>query len=368
MSIFTNSNRITGDYELDATPGYEGSVGASQMFIESVQNDLALFEALITNDFREVSLLNESGAEEQVQALLEASAGGFVEKIKAFLKNAWEKIKGLVEAFISNLMNVVIRDNKKFVEKYRLDVIKKDLSKMKFKWSTLKANKDGVFGSDVTAASDAFDSLGKVTLSNVNDSFIEKVTQSSFKEEMYKDAFGQYVTGSELIKFAKEQEYSEKEVVDGLSDRLRDEIIDTLLNSNKILKGLKDIKSNIDKTYSKRLKEIDGYKNQVANSKDGESIELDGTKYGKGFTAGDLMKKLNALYKYCQVEQDFARDSISCGISVVKWKIKECRAVFARAAAFNAKLVKETDEDLMDAEDEAEEHELEEAFEGIYAY
>lgn len=366
MAIFTNSNRITGDYELDTPSGYEGSVGASQMFIESVQNDLTLFEALITNDFREVSLLNESASQDQVEALLEASAPAFIERIKEFLKKAWEKIKALVEAFIVNLMNVVIRDNKKFVEKYKSEVLKKDLSKMKFKWSECKASKDDVFSSDpVEAATEAFAALNKTRLSNMNDNFISQVNDPKMKEDLYNDAFGTTETGSKLYNHIKEKEYNDKDEHTGLSDRLRDNIMDVLVNSNKTLTALKKIKSDIDKIYSTRLKEIDGYKNKSAGMKPGEELEVDGVRS----RSGDIvMKQLNALYKYCSLEQEVAKDSISISISLVKWKIKECRAVFARAASFNAKLVKETDDDLLDAEDEAEEHELEEAFEGIYAY
>lgn len=366
MAIFTNSNRITGDYELDTPSGYEGSVGASQMFIESVQNDLTLFEALITNDFREVSLLNESASQDQVEALLEASAPAFIERIKEFLKKAWEKIKALVEAFITNLMNVVIRDNKKFVEKYKSEVLKKDLSKMKFKWSECKASKDEVFSKDpVATATETFNTLNKTSIRDTDVAFLKKVDDPSFKENEYIKAFNTSETGTKLYNHIKEEEFADKDEHTGLSDRLRDDIMDVLVNSSKILTALKKIKSDIDKIYTKRLKEVDDYKNKSAGMKSDSDIDIDGVKA----KSGDMtMRRLNALYKYCSVEQEVAKDSISIAISLVKWRIKECRAVFARAASFNAKLVKETDDDLLDAEDEAEEHELEEAFEGIYAY
>ena len=152
MGIFTGGNRVTGTVEpLAEATGYKGEIGARMALIESVQNERALFNAIIESDFQEVNMLRE-GAD--IEALTESSLAGMGSKIKEFLKKVWEKIKALITSFNTMITTVIIRDNKNLVDYYRTEALKKDLSKMKYKWSECKKGKDEVFGPDFDKPSD----------------------------------------------------------------------------------------------------------------------------------------------------------------------------------------------------------------------
>lgn len=377
----TGTNRITGTEELVANENYVGSVGASTIVIESIQNDMALFEALLMNDFTEVSMIKESAGEEEIMSLLEASGAGFIDRIKEALKKIWEKIKGLIKSFITNLMSVVIRDNKTFVNKYKQEVLRKDLSKMKYKWSKSKKGADEVVPSPVlnmatkSLTATAFDSMmnfDKVVRLRAAelDQTISEIKTEKAKDEAISAAAGfrvEYATAYDDVVGNFFEEVDEHE---GLSSALLGNIIEILSESKKILKEFADAEKAANKVYNERLRELDKARSAVSKlAPSGGSADFEGgskTMKNKEEVL-QVSKALNYMYAIIQVEQDIAIKGISISMQMTKWKIKEARAVFARAAAFNPKSVKESAE-LMDGIDDVAFHIMEQAFEGEYAY
>lgn len=339
MGIFTGSNRVTGTVEpLAEATGYRGTIGARMALIENVQNDRALFSAIIENDFQEVNMLRE-GVE--IEALTEASLIGLGSKIREFLKKAWEKIKALITSFITMITTVIIRDNKKLVEKYRTEVLKKDLSKLKFKWSENKSNKDQVFDDQLEEIGTNYEKLykyldGKFDVKSndatklANDA--TKVRSKEFEDETYKE-FG--FDGDELLKSAKEIMYKDVDTLEGMSSNLLRNIMTALTESKSTLKNLNTAKTKADKVYKDRDTEVSNLLRDAGNDKDTNEIKI---------------KQLNLEQAIISTEQKVVTNLISLVISAYKWKIKECRAAFSRAAAFNEKLVKENAEfeDAMD--------------------
>ena len=63
--------------EIVADESYVGLAGASRMLLENVQNEQMMFDAVIENDFAEVSLMSE-GANAEIYALQEAALGGLI--------------------------------------------------------------------------------------------------------------------------------------------------------------------------------------------------------------------------------------------------------------------------------------------------
>ena len=353
MGIFTGSNRVTGTVEpLAEATGYRGTIGATKALIENVQNDRALFEAVIENDFQEVQFVKE-GAD--IESLNEASLDGLGNKIKEFLKKAWEKIKALISSFINMIMTVIIRDNKKLVDKYRTEVIKKDLTKMKYKWSECKSGKDLVldkkFWGPLDFKNELYESLtkwyeGNIKKEQVASNFAE-VKSAKFKEDLYKQ-YG--LKADELVKSLRETEFKDSETMTGMSDALLSNIMKELETSKDVIDAYKKALTDANSVYSTRTREVDAAIRE-ASSADNKAID-----------AEYRVKKLNLKSAVISVEQEIVTNMISTVSTVYKGRIKECRAAFARAAAFNEKLVKESTE-LEDAMDDVQHGIIDDLFE-----
>lgn len=379
MFYTIGTNRITGYEDLAVSEGYNGQIGAATLTLESIQNDMALFEALICSDFQEISLIKESASDEQIIALMEASTTGFIGKLKEVLKKVWEKIKGLIKSFVTNLMNVIIRDNKKFVEKYKSEVIKKDLSKMKYRWSECKSGKDVVFGNNISPekfniTGTDFDRLYNFNrLVNETDEELDKIKQKILdgKAETTAELLGikNKVEMGEMLKEFKEQNYKDADEFEGLSSSLLTNIIEVLTNSKDIIKAFTKAETDCNKVYNNRLKELNAAQSAVSklapNGGTIENIEKERIRSIPKDQVAHVSKALNVMYACIQAEQETVTKALSVLMETAKWKIKECRAVFARAAAYRP--VRE-DAEYMDALDDEAFHEVEELFEGTFAY
>ena len=106
------------EYDVQANESYVGTLGCYNALIDMERNNRAIFEAGIARDFQGAVMVNEGASEEELLAFTEASLGGVISSLKAMLKKIWEKIKGVFNTFLKKLDTVIIRDNKKFVDKY----------------------------------------------------------------------------------------------------------------------------------------------------------------------------------------------------------------------------------------------------------
>jgi regulator of PEP synthase PpsR (kinase-PPPase family) len=101
MGIFTSNtlSSISGvDYsDLPALEGYDAVTGCATAMLEVHQNDMALFNAAIMEDFKEVAAMNEG------VTVLNESASDVLNKIKEIFKKLLQKIKGIFNAFIAKL-------------------------------------------------------------------------------------------------------------------------------------------------------------------------------------------------------------------------------------------------------------------------
>lgn len=351
MGIFTGGNRVTGTEEpLAEAVGYRGTIGARMALIENVQNDRALFSAIIESDFQEVNMLRE-GAD--IEALTESSILAMGSKIKEFLKKVWEKIKALISSFITMLMTVIIRDNKKLVEKYRTEVLKKDLGKLKFKWSESKDGKDDVFGNSFYKPLELEKLRGILDNKAKPDSMTPeglgahatKIRSKDFKDDIYKTAYS--LDADDLSKSFRENHYKDVDQLEGMSSSLLRNIMSALEESKDTLKAYNKAKTDADKYYNERIKEVDNDLRDAGKDKESSVSNI---------------KRLNIKQAIAVTEQEIVTTMISTVTNSYKWKIKECRAAFARAAAFNEKLVKENAE-LEDAMDDVQHGIIDDLFE-----
>lgn len=134
--------------EIIADESYNGVAGCYQAMVDMEANNHAIFEETIQRDFLEASYIHEGRDEDDIYALQEASIAGIFDRIKAFVKKVWEKIKGIFKNFIAKIHTTIGRDNKALLKKYQKEILKKDKSKVKYKW----CNPTGKLESDIQAA------------------------------------------------------------------------------------------------------------------------------------------------------------------------------------------------------------------------
>lgn len=359
MGVYSGNRTCLGSYdesEIVANENYFGEAGAMQIIAESVINDFAMFEAVISNDFQEVAL-GESYAE--IELLHEASIGGMFDKIKELAKKAWEKIKGLFKTFITKITVLMTRDNKSLVKKYQKEIYRKDLSKLKFKW-------EKPTGVSIGENLNSDKLLGLLTLAKGTgnaDDIEKKVNDSDFIDTVLSDLSNlKNTTQSDFYKEVHEAMYEEEDEVEGMTSAILSQIIETLTNSSKTLKSVKKTESNVNTFFNKLLSSIDKIRNEVTkklpNEKDAENTSdyKVSTKFGDkegNFTIGDLEsnkkvsneeynKKLNAVYNLVNKYQQGATMVCNAEMKETKFGIAQARRLFGKAAAFNPKSVKES--------------------------
>ena len=321
MGLFNSNRGYLGlDYdcgEIVANENYTHEFGFGQMLVDNAQNDMAIFEALIAEDFKEVMAVQEG-----VEYVNEASLGGFFDKIKEFLKKAWEKITGIIKSFMTKFIAMFIRDNGELVKKYEKEVRNKEnYNKMKYKWVQYNEGELSKVGSSLEKyAVDPMTSENALE-NSVSEKDRKALDEGTYLEGMLSEILGTSTTEADFDKDFFEKVAEDAETEEGLSGARIDEIIDILKNAKAAKKDMDDMKSKIDKYFKKSLSAIDSAKKTV-----------EGKLHG---TAKDAVtKKANYLYKKVSVEQKGINILLRCTMSVVKAELAQARRVFVQAAAY----------------------------------
>ena len=404
MGVYSHNNTSLSNYmdmsEIVADESYVGLAGASRMLLENVQNEQMMFDAVIGNDFTEVSLMSE-GANAEIYALQEASIGSLVDKIKEFLKKIVEKIKGLFHSFMARINGVIMRDNKQLLKKYKSEVLKKNCKDMKYKWSKRTSV-------DMSTCAKSVDEINTILDENVN--HILEIDRSSFNKDdnavytKFKDEIDDGTTLEEMLgqalptvqktcepgDFDKEYHeclFDDEEIEDDGLDSGRKAYIMTILdNSSKTMKTAKDFIKNTEKLSAKALKRVDDINKEVIKKipkeKDADYTIKAKQLYGNDSTTGYkynsnnvgkdtdiamkvpmMNKMLNLMYSYLSVAQTALTKTSAAYMREVQFEIKQARRVFVQAAAYRPKANKEDMDILFDAIEESVDYEVSSDFE-----
>lgn len=374
MGVYSSNRGYLGmNYNSDevvANENYVGVVGAGQMLIDNAQNNAAMFEAVLCQDFEEaIALKNGTLLESELSMVTEASFGGFVDKIKEMLHKGWEKIKGMIKSFIVKITNVFVRDNKSFVEKYKADILKKDLSKMKYKWSKPKAKYFDISKATADSLKQGVISWDEIpTTPDAVSKFVEdKFDDNKLLESVLGGAVGSSTSVSEFSKDFHEACFEDESEEEGLSTAALTDIMNELLGAKKSIENINKCQKDVDKFYSDALKEVDKARNAIVKTipKDvaaGTSVKVGDKEVGvNNANRAGINAALNALYTGDSILQNGASRVIAATMTELKFGLAQDRRVFAQAAAYNPKTVKE-DAVLFDAIGESAAYEVEEMF------
>ena len=377
MGIYS-SNRTGLDYysgeEIVADESYVGTLGCYNALIDMERNNRAIFEAGIARDFQGAVMVNEGASEEELLAFTEASLGGVISSLKAMLKKIWEKIKGVFNTFLKKLDTVIIRDNKKFVEKYQRQVRTKNLSKLKYKYSKeLAGFKELKEALDPGTAlqSEALTVLGMLDNESTADSWKKIIDDGDLESYFIEGCISSKLKNVEMKDLAKEIHeicFDSEESEEGLdSSRLTSIILD--LQGDKIKKEITDAQKKTDKHFSTILKRVESYSKELGKAKKGDTVNVPtdadgGSQKHLKMTDDQITNSLNVsgIVQTCiSTLENVHNRVVACFLNEHKFKISQSRRVFAKAVSYNDKAKNEAA--YLDAVEEAAEYEINEMFE-----
>lgn len=119
---------------IPANESYDHVTGPARILLESEQNDIAVFTAIICNDMSNITKMNEGALlESELENLNEAAGASFFETIGKAIDAVISKIKGMIKSFIEKVSVMLSVNSTKFVKKYADVLEKKDLTKFTYK-------------------------------------------------------------------------------------------------------------------------------------------------------------------------------------------------------------------------------------------
>jgi hypothetical protein len=421
MGLFSKNDYIGlgSNYEVAADESYTYPTGSGRILAEAAQNDLNMFSALIARDFEEAAYIQEGYGGFSVEVITEGVTGIFG-KIKELFLKLLAKIKGLFKSFMAKFDAVVIKDNKKYFDKYKSVVNSGNVKWDGFKCKYQKPKKD--VGGLTIAEGAAVDVYNNTKFGSNKLGYDESTYEKVFEDDAAHIAFVNALTGlkiTELADFEKEFHeslFEDEEELDDTSaatakssiesimiagDKYGKTVTKNLDDFDKAIKKLvritEDQAKAIEKIYPTGIDYEKGKESEKSNYKitstiggRGDNTEFDtssddnsinnnrlasykGTEDGsknkeKTATAvGYSLKVANAYHKLAEVFQVSATKVHTAYLNELKFTTKQARTVYAamvaHASRYKNKVVADNSSALLYVAQEAAGYEFDSDFE-----
>jgi hypothetical protein len=392
MSVYSQYRTGNDDTNSDiiANESYFGVAGAYRMIQESSDNEHAIFEAVINQDFCEAfnKIDNSVVSESELVSIQEATVKEIWSKVVEFLGKIGEKIMGLIRTLKTKLQMLFTKDGKTLVKNHLKQVNSASnegkLSKMKFKYAAPKsayANttlEGKISGSKLMV--DLSERINKSTndVRDTNrvggDSKYNPDDKDAFKDDFWKpisteartnyieDALGK-ITGSstDAKSFNKnfdESLFEEAKDEEGLSDTVLKTIVSVLEGNKDEMEAL----NKNERATSKTVKELTAN----AKKKETEMAKLSGSKdYSYNNKATNLVA--SQVITLANVYSVVAGKYYGELGSAFKKNYKQCRAIFTKAATYNPKQSANEQVELLTGVEESSDYEVDEMFDAVLA-
>ena len=374
MGIYSlnNTKLSTIDESTIIPEPYEGLTGCLEALIDTETNIHRIFEATITNDIM-CAVLENNGEYDRLESLQEASVSGVVASIKKFLMKVWAKIKGIFDSFLRRLDGVVMRDNKKYVEKYAKVVRTKDLSKMKHKCAQVKDS--GMKALEAAAGGQGLQDIANDLVRAVSkdknaaklENYKSKINDGDFEEYIVKEC-GLDVDYSKFTKEIHEMCYDDPEEHDGLPGSEVTAIIQKL-SAKSTVDDVKKVQAannkyfqaliaQLDKASSAALKlgkddnefkyQYDYSKADSANSKTGNvhkganggDSRVQSAKGDKKWAQENFIANAGIAQRGINIVETVHNRIVSAYLKEMQYGISQARSIFTKAVNYNAKKAK----------------------------
>lgn len=327
--IFSGNTTALGASTIPMAEGYDCSYGVGLALVESARNDLAMFQALVHADYKEMTICKESTGvmqEGEISALHEAVGGGIFKKIAELFKKLVAKIKSIFHNFIAKIRGLTMKD-KELVKKYQSEVGRKNLNKLEVKWR--KYNDEAVSSAE--------------TFKGIADKFNDKDARDNWSSD-----------STERLKHYFNRLGSQAESVDEL---IKESIDNTLEDEDTIELGeiggwrrLSTFISNYDSemkkmeaTINKETRSLEKLVNQYdkkANEKvDALNKQTNDSRVPLQQLAVD---NANKEYDMAQAYQTVTLAVMQCGVKINTIIYKQHKAAFMKAITANDKKLEES--------------------------
>ena len=407
MGIFSQ-NYTSSHIDVVANESYVGTAGAYRAMCEGYQNSYAIFESCIGLDFMEAAVFNEGVDEMEFMVVQENFVTDFFTKIKEFLLKLLEKIKGIIKSFITRVVGTFTSDGKTLVNKYKTDILKKDLSKMKYKYAkpTEKEIKIGVGAQEFERElDDIFDCIGHISATNkrgtdlttaksgrttrlgamstyakddtdksgnynytkngstsaidINNTELDKINEKLEDSTYLEQALGKAIESGpvEMADFAKEAKeylFEDEEKFEEDAGNLTTEIMLVLQTAKKQQDELKKDERASEKLIGDMIREIERTNKEVSKLLPNENKNI-----SKNATL--INKILNTAQKAEGQLSTYMTKCYAVKLELMKFHFAQCKRIWVQMAAYRPKSVKE-DVDLIEAIGEAAEYEAYSSF------
>lgn len=413
MGMFSQNRTYLGsNIDVVANESYVGTAGAYRAMCEGYQNSYSIFESCIGLDFMEAAVVNEGVDEYEFAVVQESFVGDFFNKVKEFLLKLLEKIKGIIKSFITKVVGTFTSDGKELVKKYKDDILKKDLTKMKYKYAEPISGHDiniaagerkyeelleeifhavghirpdadasrGELDSDrnytrgrLTSAKNYANSTSRATnlarprsFSGLDERTLERLNDNINDNTYLEQAFGAAIGTSsvEMSEFAKEaKEYcfdTETTETDG-ADRKVTDIMLVLQQAKDERTSLEKAERASTKNIQEMIREIERANKEVMKLIPGNSTGDQQQDENRRTNATEINKILNTAQKAEQQLSTYVTKAYAVKLELVKFHFAQCKRIWVQMAAYRPKSVKE-DAILIEAIGEAAEYEAYSSF------
>ena len=350
----TTSLGSYGSESVVAEEGYNGVVGSLQIMTESYINEGKMFKYLIEKDFQEAVDIKNGVFTESVEVVTEGAADIF-NKIKEMIKKAWAKVKGLFKSFIAKFDIMMKNDTKSLYKKYAKQWINGRTKKLKkYKYCKMKSGKDLSKDGFITETDilkdydDAWNLImaesNKTTLESISDNqsdgttldkYLTKIAGVSTDAKSFaKDFHDEY--------FEDEETFTDEELDNGIVSE-----VETYLNQNKLISGIKKAADNNDKVFTRLLKSVDSAQKQLVNymtSNDTNNLKLtfergkdndhELSNISKDEQSNANVNIVNKKIGMLRTEISIAQRAVNMGnsayLAAAKFEIAQCKRIFSQ--------------------------------------
>lgn len=376
-----------GEY-LVANESYSGTADLYKVMEETSINTHAIFNHIIGCDFSEVMAEQGIISESSLEAINEASLKGIFGKVIEFFKKIGEKIKGILQNAITKLNGLFMKDTKQLFKKYEKTVIKKlntntYTDSFTYKYCKPKEAIDETLGKN-NIASEVFEAKLPNTVENTNlqnkdiREILTFAKQNISKSNKHVNNFSSYndkqkndskellnsfnkednktnklLTSDDLKEykdnilskflskkvdnsttdansFAKDMDealFDDEETKEGFNSSILD-VIRKCLCDNKSVTNLEKEKREIDKQIKEKIKEAEKYQKEMNNLSSKESFAAESGR------ARLYASTVISMGNVCNTCVTMLYNSF---FAAIKKDVKQCRAIFIKAATYNKK-------------------------------
>jgi len=378
MGIFSNQimdtmNGYSAPLNIQEAEGYDDGVYSAQIAqIVGLQNEMALVEAGVKTDMQACLMVNEGVNENEVMNFSESAIGDMFNKIKEFFKKLWAKIKAIFNGFMARLEAKFGKNNKEFINKYKKDIIGKDLTD--FEPSHRKKKTLEVISFDNLSVKVQKAGGHISTYDIINNKDISKEDEKFDGEDVKEKLLGSFIGESSVSEKEFEKEAFDKAFEDETTDSVNiNDIMTEMMGFKDTRKAIKKQYDNLNKDMNQIIKDLEkasnnNFKNSPVKDNDNDegshtavAYDTDMSEKGKAKVystastswgaAGTDNKSKNArseniskhqralgmLSRTANIVQSAVLKATQVSLKIYDFNNKQNRSIFAKAVAYKRK-------------------------------